>query len=90
MKKLVFSILAIFILAAPAIAGDNNKPDTTTYFQHTPSQTLPPFSLFNPAITEHKDGKVTKSFFQHKPSQTFPAGSLFNPLITTTEKEPNK
>lgn len=91
MKKLIIALAVILIatVTTTVMAGDK-KADQKSYYQHTPSQTLQPATIWSPIITERKDGTVYKSYYQLPDSKVTPKGSIWNPLISVPEKKKGK
>jgi len=86
MKKFLILILAVLLLL-PLVAIAEDEPVTKAYFQHPPSQTLKPLSIWNPLITKKSDGTTYKSFYRLPDSEVTPQGSIWNPLVTTEQKD---
>lgn len=91
MNKLVTSTLAILMIIMCATGqpgwADDKRPEQRTYYQHQPSQTLPPLSIWNNAITE-RDGKVVKrSYLQFPPSNVMKPSGLWNNVVTEKKKK---
>jgi hypothetical protein len=85
MKKFLFFSLAI-LLFLPLVAIAEDEPVTRTYYQTTPSQTLPAGSLWNPLVTEKSYGTTYKSYYRLPDNKVTPQGSIWNPLASTKEK----